>query len=211
MIEEILKRLAVTSGLEDETEVETARGISDSTWDGMKYNERRRYVKDHPMSRFALDPKYGFAKRKSPVKRGAKNTGVKKSVSLKDLKRALTDPRILKMIMEKLGGGIKAKKKVSSAKKKLSKGQATGNKQLMKDAAKEVLPAIKGIGIVKVSAPSDSGYGSDYAEGDFGDSGNVGNIGGSGNRTGIRGSRPSDSNRKNSNDRYDGTYTTSTQ
>ena len=58
MINKILDRLEVLAGVKPE--VEEARGISDDTWDGMNSSERKKYVKDHPTSRFAKDPKYGF-------------------------------------------------------------------------------------------------------------------------------------------------------
>ena len=60
----VLDRLEVLAGISTNSYEETARGISDGTWDGMKVSERKKYVKDHPTSRFAKDPKYGFAKPK---------------------------------------------------------------------------------------------------------------------------------------------------
>ena len=69
MIKEVLNRLAVLAGLDEDTEecveIEESRGISDDTWDSFKMNEKRKYVKEHPTSRFAKDPKYGMIKRKA--------------------------------------------------------------------------------------------------------------------------------------------------
>ena len=62
MINKVLDRLEVLAGITNNYE-EVARGISDGTWDGMNGSERRKYVKEHPTSRFAKDPKYGFAKQ----------------------------------------------------------------------------------------------------------------------------------------------------
>ena len=64
MIKEIINRMAVIAGLDDleDKNIETARGISEKTWNSYKYNQKRHYVKEHPDSIYALDPKYGFAK-----------------------------------------------------------------------------------------------------------------------------------------------------
>lgn len=56
-----LDRLEVIAGVKPE--IEESRGISDGTWDDMRMTERKKYVKDHPTSRFAKDPKYGFASK----------------------------------------------------------------------------------------------------------------------------------------------------
>ena len=53
----VLDRLEALAGIKPE--IEESRGISDGTWDGMKESQRKKYVKDHPTSRFAKDPKYG--------------------------------------------------------------------------------------------------------------------------------------------------------
>lgn len=50
-----LDRLETVAGIKPE--VEESRGISDGTWDGMKESQRKKYIKDHPHSRFAKDPK----------------------------------------------------------------------------------------------------------------------------------------------------------
>lgn len=55
-----LNRLAVIAGIDF---VEEARGISDDTWDGMSNSKQKKYIKEHPTSRFAKDPKYGYAKK----------------------------------------------------------------------------------------------------------------------------------------------------
>ena len=76
MINEVLNRMMVMAGLESEVQIEESRGISDSTWDSFKMIEKRKYVKEHPTSRFAKDPKYGMVKRKS-VKLAIKNSDKK--------------------------------------------------------------------------------------------------------------------------------------
>ena len=53
MINKILDRLEVVAGVKPE--IEESRGISDGTWNGMNSSERRKYVKEHPHSRFAKD------------------------------------------------------------------------------------------------------------------------------------------------------------
>lgn len=67
MINKILDRLEVLAGVKPE--VEESRGISDGTWNGMNSSERRKYVKEHPHSRFAKD----FGGKFKPVKK-VKNT-----------------------------------------------------------------------------------------------------------------------------------------
>lgn len=68
MINKILDRLEVVAGVKPE--IEESRGISDGTWNGMNSSERRKYVKEHPHSRFAKDL---GGKSNKPVKK-VKNT-----------------------------------------------------------------------------------------------------------------------------------------
>ena len=80
MLTEILNRLEVLAGLN--TEIEEARGISDGTWDSFKMTEKKKYIKEHPHSRFALDPKYGMTKMLK-TKMGGNSSKVNKSTSIK--------------------------------------------------------------------------------------------------------------------------------
>lgn len=59
MITEILNRLEVLAGLEDnKVEVEEARGLSEENFKALSPTKQIKYIKEHPHSKYGRDPKW---------------------------------------------------------------------------------------------------------------------------------------------------------